>query len=134
MNIGENCKVFQTVPAQDLSGAVNGAVLDTAGWDELLVIVNAGLATGAGTLNVKVQEDTLVAFSSPSDISGAAFTEIVAANDNTSYIGRIKLDGDRQQFMRAVATQAVASVLGSVTFVLVKHHHSNKAVAPAFNV
>ena len=111
-----NVKVVQCVPPQSIDGAaVNGAVVDTHEFGEVLFCLNTGTVLATGTLNVKVQEDDNLAFGSPTDVAGAAFTEVVPANDVAVFFGKVKAHGARQRYLRLVHTAATAaSTSGSV--------------------
>jgi len=105
--------------AQDLqagSGGTDGTGIDCAGFDECLVIVNSGTNTSTGSLDVIVEEapddSTYVA------VSGAVFTQILAANDNTIYQGRIDLR-KRNQYLRINAVgDGSNAAIASVSFIL----------------
>jgi hypothetical protein len=79
--------------------------IDCRGWDELLIVINAGTCVGAGSATVTIQE------SSASDGTGDAFatigtfTAITTANDDAIHVGRIKLS-QRNRYIRAVLTYA----------------------------
>ena len=111
-------KMVRGVSADVISGAVNGPAIDTAGFDEALIILDVGTIAATGTLAVKVQEDTASAFGSPTDIAGAAFTSKVTGDSNTVFVGRVQLEVGREQFIRIVATQATAAVDAGVIVVL----------------
>ena len=71
------------VPADHKASAgVDGTGIDCKGYDECLVVLNSGTNTSTGTLDVIVEESTAVGGTYVA-ITGAVFTQIVAANDNT---------------------------------------------------
>lgn len=97
-------------------GALNGASVDTQGFNEALVILATGLC-GAGTLDVKIQDSA--DNSSFADVAGAAFAQIVNANDSVVRIARLKLDGNLvRRYIRVTSTVATATMEHTVTFVL----------------
>ncbi len=98
-------------------GTVDGAGVDVSGFDELMVILNAGTNGTNGTLNVKLQEDDAVG-GSYSDIAGAAFTEVTEATDNAVYVGRLQLKGARKKFVRVRSVVGTAACNPAVVFVL----------------
>lgn len=134
MSLDSRLKVLHSHDAGAVTGTDNGAVIDAAGFDEAIIILNVGVIAATGTLNVKVQEDDVVAFSSPADIAGAAFAEVLTAGDQTTKIGRVRLEGSRQGFIRVVATQAVAGADASVDVILLQAHRAADYVAPDFDV
>jgi len=101
-------------------GTVNGTGIDTLGFNEALIIVNSGINGTSGTVDVKVQESDALA-SGYADISGAAFTQITESNDNTIYVGRVKLaDAGRKRYIRIVAVVATAACDAGVAVILGK--------------
>ena len=98
------------------TGPTNGTGVDTVGFDECVPILNVGTVASTGTLDVHVEESAdNVTFA---DITGAVFDQILAANDNTIYQGRINLRG-RLRYIRAVAVGDGANAAeASVSFAL----------------
>lgn len=130
--IFDDVKPVQSVRAQSVSGTVNGTGVDTAGFDEALAIFDCGTITASGTLDVKIQEsDNNSTFT---DVSGAAFSQKTPSNDEAIYSGRIKCDGSRKRYLRAVAVQATAAALASVSFVLGKKNYTARVNNFAFDV
>lgn len=80
---------------------VTSTAIDCRGFEELLVILNAGSFVGDGTAVATVQE------SSASDGSGDAFATVYAftalstSNDDATFLARIKLS-HRNRYMRLV--------------------------------
>jgi hypothetical protein len=112
-------KVVPGINADAISGAVNGPEFDTAGWDEAIIVLNAGVIAATGTLDCKVQESD-TSGSGHADITGAAFTQVVTAGDESIAIGRLKLGSSRgrKRYMRLVMTQAVAGADGGAIVIL----------------
>jgi len=101
--------VVATVPDNHSAGAVNGTAIDTLGFSELLIVVNSGANGSSGTVDVILQEDDNSGFSSATAITGAVFTQITEANDNTIYVGRVNLNADRERYIRTVSTVGTAA-------------------------
>jgi hypothetical protein len=59
--------------AIDLAGTIN------VGGRQVKALLDVGAVTTAGSLDVKFQEDTTSGFTSPTDISGAAFTQVTTS-------------------------------------------------------
>lgn len=111
-NMDETIKAVQSHAGQAWTAAANaGAEIDAKGYDEALVIVNAGTVGSSGTIDVTVTEcatsgGTFVA------ITGAVFTQIVAASDDTIYVGRLKLQGanpTRKRYIKVLNTVGTAT-------------------------
>lgn len=89
------------------TGTTNGTAIDTDNFDEALIIVKSGQNGTSGTVDIKIQESD-VSGSGFADITGAAFAQIVEANDNTVYHGRLSLIG-RKRYIRAVIVVGTAA-------------------------
>lgn len=120
----ENAFIFQSIkPQSSSSAALDGDVKDLQGYDELLVIADFGVATGAASTVVSVRVSANSDGSSSSALSGASFTAVTTSNDNEVYVGRVDLakldlnDTQRYAFARSVGDGANAQLL-AVSFVL----------------
>lgn len=68
----------------DLTTTTNGIAIDTNGFDDAQAVLDTGARTGTSpTLNVKIQEST-DGSTGWTDISGAVFAEITAADQHKS--------------------------------------------------
>lgn len=129
----EDVKCVQSVRPQSVTGAVNGQEIDTAGYDEALIILDVGAITATGTLDVKMQE-TDTSGSGYADIASAAFSQKTNATQNTMYVARLKLDSPRKRYIRVVATQATAAVLAGVSVVLGQKNVTGASQTLAFDI
>jgi len=82
------------------AGTETGAAIDTIGCHQALIIVSAGDVTTS--LDVKITECE-TSGGTYTDVSGAAFTQILAAADNVVAVGRINLNGT-ERFLKVVGT------------------------------
>jgi hypothetical protein len=119
----ETVYAFQSLKPQSSSSASNdGSVADLMGFDEMLVILNAGAATGAASTTISVRVSANSDGSSSNALSGASFTAITSSNHNAIYVGRIDLSHIDTTTIRYAFTRAVgdgANVqLYSTTFIL----------------
>ncbi len=109
MDITSRVKAVQSLKADNYAVATaNGVAVDTTGFDEAMVILDAGTVGASGTVNAKVQESD-TSGGTYTDITGAAFTQITASNDDAIYVGRLKLGPGRKAFIRAVAVVGTAA-------------------------
>lgn len=96
------------VPPQSIaaSSAVNGNGVDMQGYEGVLFV----LAVGAldGTQDMKVQGDDNSGFSSPTDITGAAITQVSATGDNKLYL--LDVYRPTERFVRSVVTNGAGAV------------------------
>lgn len=114
----EELKAVYSLLPQSLQVATNkGAGVDCRGFDEALIVVEAGVVTGSGSHAFKVQEAAVNSDASFADITDAAFTAITAANDETVYVGRVNLR-NRKRYIRVVDTGSTAVMLGSAMVIL----------------
>lgn len=101
--------VNHIVPAERAAGAVEGAAIDTDGFDEAVLIVVTGAIGVATTVNAKIQHSnngsTLWA-----DIEDAAIVELGASDDDSAPAIGLRLGGraagSRRRYLRAVLTVA----------------------------
>lgn len=112
----ENLKVvLGTVPLLMTAGTDNAAAADTKDFDDMLIVLSSGVSVATSTLDVKLQESS--DNSSFSDIVGAVFTQILPANDNTVYVGRLKCK-NFERYIRAVLVTATANATAGVNYIL----------------
>ena len=98
----------QTQKADNWStGTDNSSAIDTAGYHQAMVVFNAGTVGSSGTVDVKVQESD-ASGGTYTDVSGAAFTQVTASNDDATYVGRVNLNGTKR-FIRVVLTVGTAA-------------------------
>ena len=104
--------LLQSVEVQpvSLSGAVNGAGVDMAGWDGVAFVAQVGVVTGAGTFDLRVVESANANFSGAVNISGASITQVTTSNTTHT----IDVWRPTNRYLRVVATQAVNTVLAAV--------------------
>lgn len=108
------------VPADYQAASTDGTGVDAKGFDECLVVLNSGTNTGAATLDIIVEDSA--DNSTFAAITGAAFTQLVAANDNTPYVGRIDLRKYKRYLrINAVGDAANAAIAG-VMFIFLNHN------------
>lgn len=88
------------LPAAAYVADTTGTGRDMRGFQELLVIVNAGTFTGAASAVVIIEESSDVAGSGDAFATVHSFTAITTANDAQQHFARIKLSG-KNRYMRA---------------------------------
>ena len=99
-NLEDNLIVIPgIVPASTALASVYSKAIDTHGYSEALIIVNAGLAASSAELDITVRQgrpaqglaSQRMVSTYHLHIAGCSFTQIVATNDNTAYAGRLNL-------------------------------------------
>lgn len=117
LNPTQECKLVRSVAPQSVVGTINGAAVDTRGYEEALWSLDCGAITATGTLDVKIQESA-DGSTGWVDIASAVFSQKTNATQNTIFQGYVAVSPTRKAFQRAVATQATAAVLASVSCIL----------------
>jgi len=108
-------KAAKTIIPADYAGATtDGVEVDTMGYHQALIVVNAGVITT--TLDVHIEAAT-TSGGSFVDVTGAAFNQILAAGDEKVVVGRINLDGTNR-YIRAVGVSVGAANLYGVSILL----------------
>jgi hypothetical protein len=112
------------VPPQSIaaSSAANGAGVDMAGWDGVMFV----LALGAidGTQDMKAQSDDNSGFSSATDITGAAITQVAATGDNKLYILDVYRPGER--YVRSVVTNGAGATADFQAVIAIRYRGSGR--------
>lgn len=123
--LSEDALVKQNLAPQSIaSGASeNGAGQDAQGYETLLAVVAAGVAT-TGNVTVKLQESSDDGDADAyADITDATTPAIGPTGDEEPYLIELNLS-ERERYIRAVATVAGGgSVLVGVTFLLGRGRH-----------
>ncbi|KKN48920.1 hypothetical protein LCGC14_0648180 [marine sediment metagenome] len=89
------------------AGTANGDSLDMQEYDGCLFLLSVGAIAPTGTIDAKITSDALTAFGSPTDVPGAALTQIDDIGDDKVYA--IDVHGKMpEQFIRIEVTDAVA--------------------------
>ena len=99
---------------------VNGPGIDTKGYSEAMIVLVAGAFTATGTLAVKVQHSNDDGSGDAyADLTGAAFTTLTDATDDSVKVARLKLDGNGcKRWIRIVSTVATAAAPHGVAVIL----------------
>jgi hypothetical protein len=128
-----------------LSGSVVGTTtspaLDTKGMEQCTVILQTGVITTTGTLDVKIEDSA--DNSVWADLTGAVFAQQVDANDNVLLVGKIKCNRDSgtpvRRYLRINGVVAVAGAEYGCLLIgsnLSGHipYTTNALPAPTFNI
>lgn len=104
-------KQDQIVASLAASTAFNGVGVDTSGWDGAIFYFLLGVTDG--TFDLKIQRDDNSGFSSATDITSAALTQVTGTGDNLTYA--IDVYRPTERYLRSVMTTgagATADVAG----------------------
>ena len=121
MDIGQALKVVQSFKpgpqAVSESTGEGGTAVDTAGFREVLVVLDCGTNEAGATADIKIQE-CATSDGQFADIDDAAFAQVTTGNDNAVYVGRIAMTPTRKRLLRAFKLIAVDTCALAVTFIL----------------
>ena len=114
----------QELPSQALgaSTAFNGDGSDMQGWDGIIFILNLGVTDG--TVDMKAQGDDNSAFSSATDITGAAITQVSATGDNKLYV--LDVYRPTERYIRAVVTTGAGAVAEEAGVVSIRYRRTGR--------
>jgi hypothetical protein len=112
----QTAKYLQALPPISVAGGASATTteIDTQGFDYAEFIVQAGLIPSTGVATLKIQESD-VSGSGQADITGAAFTALVDADDNKIIACLMSLKA-RKRYLTLVITNGAtnASLLASI--------------------
>src|SRR5262245_9046953 len=100
--LSDEVRISPATPMTSPATVANGAVLDMAGWDGVLVIVSFGSITVGAVTSIKMQEDSSVGFGAPADLAGSLQTVLDTDDDKTFFID---LRRPPKQFIRVVVSR-----------------------------
>jgi hypothetical protein len=120
-------KAIHSLLPQSLAAQENlGTGIDCRGYDEALIVIEAGLTSSNGSHAFKIQESS--DNSTYADITGATFTPITTSNDAAVYVGRLNLR-KRKRYIRIHNQGSNQALLASALVIL-----SQAAVEPVTQV
>jgi len=89
MNLGKHIKISQAIPpASGAAGTsdINGATLDMAGYDGVLILVTFGTITSGAVTSIKAQQGAASNLSDAADLAGTGQTIADTDDEKTFYI------------------------------------------------
>jgi hypothetical protein len=117
-------------PASYTAGQ-NGAAIDALGYEYALVVMHFGALNDSADLLIKVQDDP-ASGGGYTDITGATYSAVENADDNTVKVGLVRLHGKRR-YLRVVSTAGnVNACVYGVTVILV-HADYAKSLEQTFS-
>ena len=92
LNSATNIQIKESifVTSRATGTTTNGLSIDTRGFQEALVILSAGTVAASSTLDVKIQDSS--DDTNWNDVTSATFVQVVPANDEAVFVGRIKFN------------------------------------------
>ena len=129
-DIARNIKHLQSIAPQSANaGTVNGIGIDFLGYQEAIILLNAGTLS-TGTIDAKVQESD--DNSSFTDITGATFAQVSSSNHLQTFRAQILRVPGRKRYLRVVAVITTAACLLSAEILLVRPDYTVRGSAPDF--
>jgi hypothetical protein len=100
------------------TSTINGATLDMAGWDGVLIVVPFGTIVSGAATSIKAQQGLDSGCSDCADLAGSGQTVIDTADDTTFYID---LRRPLERYVRVVVLRATqAATVGGATYIQYK--------------
>lgn len=116
--LSQNIKISVALAYASGTADREGAVLDMAGWDGVLVIAQFGTIATGGTNSIKMQQGLL---SNSTDMADLAGTKVTVADDDDSKIKYIDLYQPRERYVRVVVDKDTGNACAeTVTYVQYK--------------
>lgn len=120
-----------SVAPQSIGGAVNGATVDTAGTEAVLVLLNNGAATAPATVKIQEAPDNA---GSPGSWTDVADSDLIGVTGNTSgvaqtasTVAQVSYIGN-QRFVRVITTAGTAALFAASVLLAHKRHQGTQAV------
>ena len=110
MNLLGRMKIVQSVAPVTSDTALTETAIDCTGFDRVCHIINVGAMVANGTFDYKVQEDSVVAMSAATDVTGAALTQVKAAAGGSKVYAIDIPVNPAKPFQKAVAVCGTANV------------------------
>lgn len=110
-----NAYAYATVSS---NGETTGDVIDTLGFTYATFCVCAGTFTSSAAAAIKITESSNSDGSSPTDITGAAFTSITTSNDVAWYFGRVYLPPGKRYLRMSVTHSGTGNALLAAAVIL----------------
>lgn len=101
---------------------VNGATIDRLGYDELLLVCQAGAIAATGDLLFELQHGDLADASDMADVTGGAGTLFAAADDNKAGLLSIDARG-LKRYIRVVVLNSAAVVADASAMMHLMNSH-----------
>lgn len=111
MNLSKNVKISQAVTVTAGAAgatAINGATLDMAGYDGVLMVVTFGAITTNAVTSIKAQQGAASNLSDAADLAGTAQTVADSADEQTFYIDVFR---PAERYVRLVVSRATQNAV-----------------------
>ena len=95
------------------STAINGTILDMAGYDGVLVEVQFGAITAGAATSIKMQQDISSTMGGATDLEGTSQT---IADDDDDKLFYIDLKRPKEQYVRLVVSRATQASTCAATY------------------
>lgn len=118
LNFSKDCRISQatTVTAGAAgTSAINGAVVDMANFEEVLVVVPFGAIVSGAVTSIKWQEGDAANLSDAADVAGTSQTVADTADDTTFYINIVR---PRKRYGRVVVSRGTQNAtVGGIVYI-----------------
>lgn len=110
-NMSKDAKVSIAItPTEGVAGTsdINGAILDMAGYEGVLMIVTMGAITAGAATSIKAQQGAAAAMGDAADLEGTSQTIADSDDEKTFYIDIRK---PREQYVRLVVDRGTQNAV-----------------------
>jgi hypothetical protein len=97
------------------AAATAGTLVDTLGYDGVRFEISIGALLSAATLDAYVKRDSASAFTTSTNITGAALVQVTSSAANSNSVAVIDVYRPAQRYLKLVLTSAAASVAVAAT-------------------
>jgi hypothetical protein len=118
-SLSDHTKVVPAFGAATLPGAATAGVLvDMLGFDGARFEISIGALTGGATIDAFVKRDSASAFTTSTNITGAALVQVTSSAANSNSVAVIDVYRPSQRYLKLVLTSAAAAVVVAATCTL----------------
>ena len=118
MNFSKNHKISQAITVTEGAAgqvAIEGAVLDMAGFEGVLMEITFGAITAGAATSIKAQQGAAAAMGDAADLLGTSQTIADTGDEKTYYIDLYK---PKERYVRLYVSRATQdSVVASATYI-----------------
>jgi hypothetical protein len=118
-------------PASYTAGQT-GTAIDALGYEYALVVMHFGVLNDSADLGIKLQDSPTTSTGDFVDITGAIYSAVENADDNTTKVGLVRLHGKRR-YLRVVSTAGNSNACVYGVTVVLFHKDYSKSLEQTFS-
>lgn len=132
--LSQECKISQAITVTNGAAgttAINGAIIDMAGYDGLLILVTFGAIVATAVTSIKAQQGEASNLSDAADLLGTGQTIADTDDEKTFYIDIPK---PRERYIRLVVSRGTANATVADALYIQYRKRSTGAASHGTNV